>query len=403
MPACRDVWISGAACRLPGGRRLHQRSLSRHRPGREGSLFLLRRGAQDARPCGLLRHRGARHHRQRLRHAARVPLPRAALSVDPGPGRGRARGQTLARRAAGLSLQDPPRCPVPRRPLLHAEPERPPDPGGRRRRFRVCAGARRRSRRQQSGDQQLRADRRALPTSASGSPSCAARTPSSPRCRRSEQYARAGGIAGVVAHGDRELEIVLAEPNAQILYWFAMPFTAPVAWEAVAYYNGRDGRPHFADHAVGTGPYRLAVYEKQHRFTLERNAAWYGSLPANRDAPGAVFPTTIDARDVAEGRIDAVLRGPADCPSSSASSSTARRRTSRSSTSSCRATTTTAASSRRASMPWSRAGGCRPRCRRAACASTRRWSRPSSTSASTWGTRCSGRRPASAAASCARP
>src|SRR5712671_1286887 len=35
-----------------------------------------------------------------------------------------------------------------------------------------------------------------------------------------EQYARAGGIEGVVAHGSHELEIVLAEPNAQILYWF---------------------------------------------------------------------------------------------------------------------------------------------------------------------------------------
>lgn len=124
-----------------------------------------------------------------------------------------------------------------------------------------------------------------------------------------EQYARAGGIAGVVAHGDRELEIVLAEPNAQILYWFAMPFTAPAAWEAVAYYNGKDGRPHFADHAVGTGPYRLALYEKQFRFTLERNEAWYGSLPANRDAPGAVFPKEIDARDIAEGRIDAAYAG----------------------------------------------------------------------------------------------
>ena len=124
-----------------------------------------------------------------------------------------------------------------------------------------------------------------------------------------EQYARAGGIAGVVAHGDHALEIVLAEPNAQILYWFAMPFTTPVAWEAVAYYNGREGRPHFADHAVGTGPYRLALYEKQYRFTLERNEAWYGSLAANAEAPGAVFPSTIPPEDVAEGRIDASYAG----------------------------------------------------------------------------------------------
>jgi|RhiMethySRZTD1v2_1073278.scaffolds.fasta_scaffold09893_3 peptide/nickel transport system substrate-binding protein len=123
------------------------------------------------------------------------------------------------------------------------------------------------------------------------------------------QYVRAGGIAGVVTHGDDELELVLAEPNAQILYWFAMPFTTPIAWEAVAYYDGKGGRASLSDHPVGTGPYRLTSYEKQHRFTLERNAAWYGSLPANAKAPGAVFPDKIDAEDVAEGRIDPSYAG----------------------------------------------------------------------------------------------
>jgi len=124
-----------------------------------------------------------------------------------------------------------------------------------------------------------------------------------------EQYARAGGIEGVVAHGDQALEIILAEPNAQILYWFAMPFTTPLAWEAVAYYDGRGGRRHFADHVVGTGPYRLSLYEKQYRFTLERNELWYGSQPTSLDAPGGIFPVQIDAADIAEGRIDAAYAG----------------------------------------------------------------------------------------------
>jgi oligopeptide transport system substrate-binding protein len=124
-----------------------------------------------------------------------------------------------------------------------------------------------------------------------------------------EQYARAGGIAGVVARSAHELEIVLAEPNAQLLYWFAMPFTTPVAWEAVAYYDGKDGREHFTDHAVGTGPYRLALYEKQYRFTLQRNELWYGRQSANSEAPGALFPAQISPEDVAEGRIDAAYAG----------------------------------------------------------------------------------------------
>ncbi|HEY7085031.1 MAG TPA: ABC transporter substrate-binding protein [Hyphomicrobiaceae bacterium] len=124
-----------------------------------------------------------------------------------------------------------------------------------------------------------------------------------------EQYAKAGGIAGVLVHGSNELEIVLSQANAQILYWFAMPFTTPVAWEAVAAYDGKDGRDSFADHAVGTGPFRLALYEKQYRFSLARNELWYGTLSANSDAPGAVFPTEIDPKDIVEGRIDPAYAG----------------------------------------------------------------------------------------------
>jgi len=124
-----------------------------------------------------------------------------------------------------------------------------------------------------------------------------------------EQYAKAGGIAGVLVHGSHELEIVLSQANAQILYWFAMPFTTPVAWEAVAAYDGKDGRDSFADHAVGTGPFRLALYEKQYRFSLARNELWYATSTANRDAPGTLFPTAIDPKDVAEGRIDPAYAG----------------------------------------------------------------------------------------------
>jgi len=122
------------------------------------------------------------------------------------------------------------------------------------------------------------------------------------------QYARAGGIAGVIAHGERELEIVLSEAKPQLLYFFAMPFTTPVPWEAVAYYDGRDGREHFADHPVGTGPYRLASYDKQYRMVLERNDAWYGRHALDA-APGSQFPGEIDAEDIASRAIDAGYAG----------------------------------------------------------------------------------------------
>lgn len=105
-----------------------------------------------------------------------------------------------------------------------------------------------------------------------------------------EQYRAAGGISGVEVNGERELTVVLDQPYPQILYWFAMPFTTPVPWEAVEYYDGQGGRDAFADHPVASGPFVLTRYDKQSRFVLEKNPNWYGVQHPEWKAPGAVFP-----------------------------------------------------------------------------------------------------------------
>lgn len=120
-----------------------------------------------------------------------------------------------------------------------------------------------------------------------------------------EQYAAAGGIEGVRVRGELELEILLSSPYPQILYWFAMPFTTPVPWEAVAWYDGEEGRPRFADHPVGTGPYRLASYEKQFRMLLERDPGWYGVRHPEWRAPGAVYPSEGEPGDAEDGLLRA--------------------------------------------------------------------------------------------------
>jgi len=119
-----------------------------------------------------------------------------------------------------------------------------------------------------------------------------------------EQYAELGGIEGVRVEGDRDLEIVLSGPNPQILYWFAMPFTAPVPWEAVAYYDGEQGRDAFADHPVGSGPFRLTHYAKQFRIVLERNPQWYGIRHPEWQAPGATYPSEGEPGDAEEGLLE---------------------------------------------------------------------------------------------------
>ena len=127
--------------------------------------------------------------------------------------------------------------------------------------------------------------------------------------RIDRQYAEVGPIEGVRVLSPYELELVLAEPYPQILYWFAMPFTAPVPWEAVAAYDGEAGRPSFAEHPVGTGPFVLARYDKRSRIVMERNPDWYGLLHPEWKAPGAVYPSEGEPGDAEQGLLDPSVVG----------------------------------------------------------------------------------------------
>jgi oligopeptide transport system substrate-binding protein len=119
-----------------------------------------------------------------------------------------------------------------------------------------------------------------------------------------EQYAALGGVSGIETPSSHTLEITLDKAYPQIKYWFAMEFSTPVPWEAIAYYDGEDGRPRFDDHPVGTGPYVLSEYHKQARYVLERSENWYGVRHPEWRAPGAIFPSEGDEEDRLSGRLD---------------------------------------------------------------------------------------------------
>jgi len=73
-------------------------------------------------------------------------------------------------------------------------------------------------------------------------------------------------IEGLQALDRYTLRIRLVEPDYNMLYILAMPATAALAREVVERYGEA-----FAEHPVGTGPFRLAAWRRSARIVLEAN------------------------------------------------------------------------------------------------------------------------------------
>lgn len=92
-------------------------------------------------------------------------------------------------------------------------------------------------------------------------------------------------IEGIGCPDDFTLKVTLTQPNPEFIYVMSMPYTAPVAREAVEYYDA-PGRGGFARHPVGTGAYRLKTWERQHRIVLEKNPTYRKDFYPTAGAPG---------------------------------------------------------------------------------------------------------------------
>ncbi len=105
---------------------------------------------------------------------------------------------------------------------------------------------------------------------------------------------RAYDFAGAKAVDRYTYEIRLTQKYPQFRYWLAMPFFAPVPWEADAFYNqpGMKARNISLDwYPIGTGPYMLAENNPNRRMVLVKNPNFRGEL----------YPTTGAADDASNG------------------------------------------------------------------------------------------------------
>jgi len=86
-------------------------------------------------------------------------------------------------------------------------------------------------------------------------------------------------LAGAEVVDDTTYRIRIRGKYPQFVYWLAMPFFAPVPWEADAFYGqpGMEAKNLTLDwQPVGTGPYYLAENDPNRRMVLKRNPYFHG-------------------------------------------------------------------------------------------------------------------------------
>lgn len=101
-------------------------------------------------------------------------------------------------------------------------------------------------------------------------------------------------LKGAKAINDRVFEITIKGKDPQFLYWLAMPFFAPLPWEAEKFYAQPGLKAHNITldwYPIGTGPFYLTENNPNLRMVLKKN-------PHYRQA---YYPTTGEKEDKAKG------------------------------------------------------------------------------------------------------
>ena len=101
-------------------------------------------------------------------------------------------------------------------------------------------------------------------------------------------------IEGLKAIDDYTLQLKLTKPYPSLMHVLSMSFTSPVPREAVEAYA--DKRGNLLDHPVGTGPFVLKKWERNHEVTLVRNPVYRKDIyPSQADEPYRKLGLVADA------------------------------------------------------------------------------------------------------------
>jgi ABC-type transport system substrate-binding protein len=104
-------------------------------------------------------------------------------------------------------------------------------------------------------------------------------------------------LAGVEVLDRYRYRVKIRGKYPQFLYWLAMPFFAPVPWEADVFYSqpGMKERNISLDwYPVGTGPYMLTINNPNRQMVMERNPNFHGER----------YPREGEGDDAGQGYLD---------------------------------------------------------------------------------------------------
>lgn len=104
-------------------------------------------------------------------------------------------------------------------------------------------------------------------------------------------------LAGVKKLDDYTFEITLKGQYPQFLFWLAMPFFAPIPWEADLFYSQEgmaDKNLGFGWYPIGTGPFMLTQNNPNRSMVLEKNSNFHEQY----------FPTQGSEQDKKDGYLN---------------------------------------------------------------------------------------------------
>ncbi len=102
-------------------------------------------------------------------------------------------------------------------------------------------------------------------------------------------HLREMSLRGVKAISRYRYQVLIKGKYPQFIYWLAMPFFAPTPWEAEQFYQQQvliDKNIGFDSAPVGSGPYYITKYNRNHQIVLAKNPHFHGERYPSEGAPG---------------------------------------------------------------------------------------------------------------------